>query len=384
MRSRLFATATTLAPILCLPIALSGLLHACGPVFPRGESLVDISNPEEAWDANNDPRRLRDRYVVQYNALPRSGTIRSETPWTDTYWPSYMGGLAQRWNDANGRRGFDYQPPSEAAVRSMNQSQLAKLSPAEKYDIYNGRFDYPFVASERQRTSPDLPSWHGLCHGWAPAALLYSEPNAVSLVGTNGITVPFGSSDVKALLIYVQQARDTRTGSRMLGGRCDIDLSNNPGSARDPQCRDVNAGSFHILLTNTVGLEGTALVADIQRDLQVWNHPLISFSTQMVGETSNIPASAARGTVRILTMNTTVRYVSGLGPSWNPVPASRYPQQISSRVYQYNIELDAGGNIIGGEWATSDRPDFLWTQGAPRFVGYYAAVNDIYRASIGR
>lgn len=374
--------ATSVVPRLLIGFALSGWLSSCGSVLPQRRSLIDLSDPEEAWDANNSPARLGSRYVVQYNALPRSGAIRTETPWSDTYWPSNEAGLAQRWNDSSSASGFDYVPPTEAEVRAMSDAQKAKLSPAEKYDIYNGRFDYPFVANERRRTSPDLPSWHGLCHGWAPASFLYSEPGPVTLLGAGGISVPFGASDVKALLIYAQQARETRTGSRMMGGRCDADLSVDPSRSQEPQCRDVNAGSFHILLTNTVGLEGTPMVADLRRDEQVWNHPLISFASQIVGDTSAIPSTAAPGTVRVITFNTTVRYVSGIGPTWNRVPASRYPQQISSRIYQYSIELDSGGNIIGGDWYTNERPDFLWVQGAPRLAGYYTAVGTIYNASV--
>jgi hypothetical protein len=30
------------------------------------------------------------------------------------------------------------------------------------------------------------------------------------------------------------------------------------------------------------------------------------------------------------------------------------------RVVQYRLEIDRYGNIIGGEWESEDRPDFIW------------------------
>ena len=37
--------------------------------------------------------------------------------------------------------------------------QVAALSPAEKFDIYNKRYDYPTVKTEFYRTSPQNPTW---------------------------------------------------------------------------------------------------------------------------------------------------------------------------------------------------------------------------------
>ncbi|NBX17181.1 MAG: hypothetical protein EBR09_07440, partial [Proteobacteria bacterium] len=65
-----------------------------------------------------------------------------------------------------------------------------------------GRFDFPTVQSERRRTSPAAAAWEGLCHGWAPASLEFNEPEPVTVTGENNIKIPFGSSDIKALLSW--------------------------------------------------------------------------------------------------------------------------------------------------------------------------------------
>lgn len=44
--------------------------------------------------------------------------------------------------------------------------------------------------------------WLTICLQWAPASMFFKQPNPVTITSPDGIKVPFGSSDVKALLIY--------------------------------------------------------------------------------------------------------------------------------------------------------------------------------------
>ena len=92
--------------------------------------------------------------------------------------------------------------PFRSSSAPLPFAPLKALSPAEKYDIFMGKFSYPTVKFEWARTSASHPQWYGLCHGWAPAAIVYDEPNPVTLTGPSGVKVPFGSSDVKALLTH--------------------------------------------------------------------------------------------------------------------------------------------------------------------------------------
>ncbi|MCX6111321.1 MAG: hypothetical protein NTZ90_17130 [Proteobacteria bacterium] len=164
---------------------------------------------KEAWDEVNDPLRLGTDYERNFKMLPLAGAL-DKTPWSDTYWPSYMGGVAYRWNGTPSE-GFAYTAPNAATVAKMTPEELAALSPAEKFDIARGKMDYPLLASERARTRPSSPSWEGICHGWAPAALLYDEPKAVLVDGPGGLKIPFGSADIKALLdLYVGNNAWTR------------------------------------------------------------------------------------------------------------------------------------------------------------------------------
>jgi hypothetical protein len=93
----------------------------------------------------------------------------------------------------------------------------------------------------------------GLCHGWAPASLFYKQPNPVNLPNPDGVIVPFGSSDVKALLTYfVGNYEEAFSTSTYLGERCNYDLDQNPNLGSRPSCADLNAGSFFVQLVNQV------------------------------------------------------------------------------------------------------------------------------------
>ena len=177
--------------------------------------LLGVSAFAERWDSESNPENMG-QYNYHFNQLPQNGRIDdAHMPWSDNYWESDWGGISLRWNtltpeelDPDGgvyvdkRSFFRYTPPSRSEVLRMSKAELAKLSPAEKYDILMGRYDYPTVRSERERTSPNMKDWQGICHGWVPAAINHSEPLPTEASNSDGVVVPFGSTDVKGLLSY--------------------------------------------------------------------------------------------------------------------------------------------------------------------------------------
>lgn len=350
--------------LLCTTMTLS-----CG----RGASTS--SETSEAWDQTNDPMRLGSGYEYRLQFLPTGGNA-AITPWTDTYWPSNQGGIAARW--ITGQSAFSYQFLPREQVLRLTPAQLASLSPAEKFDILNGRYDYPLAVSERQRTDPSVPSWHGLCHGWAAAAINYYEPKSVVVRSVEGLDVPFGASDVKALLTYYQ-GQIARTQQLVLGARCDLDLRRNPQASGLPQCRDVNAGAFHVVIANFIGRSQRAFLADVTRDEQVWNQPVHAYATQVSGYRAPSPGSAF-GTVQEAVVTTTIYYTSEVAPQWQALTHTSGHRN-DSKTYTYTLELNGFGQIIGGQWLTEDRPDFLWLQGAQTFEGYFAGLATVYNAA---
>lgn len=330
----------------------------------------------EGWDANNHPSRLSNQFVVHYASLPLAGKVeRAFHPWSETFWPSFDAGISRRWQTPRVNH-FQYALKSEQEVAAMSFDELKLLSPTEKYDIFMGRFDYPLTTAERSRTSPDARLWDGLCHGWAPAALHFQEPDKVVVRGATGINIPFASSDVKALIIY-NQAIVSDEPVAVLGNRCNAVLSADPAAGRNPECRDVNAGSFHIVIGNMLGIQKKGFVGELERDWMVWNHPVFGFESREVAR-HGPSAGAAPTTSQEVEIETTLHYVTEGSAHYNPVIGT--PSQLDKKiVYRYRLELDSGGNIVGGEWLTDARPDFLWTQPPAPFQGYLEGISKIYR-----
>lgn len=345
-------------------------LMACGQLTsPAGSSL------DEAWDSANDPRRLAGQYVTNFYQLPQGGQT-AVAPWSDYYWASPKGGLAFRWS-AN-QIPIQYQPYSINQIRDLSHEQLARLSPAEKYDIYRGDFGYSLWRSEVQRTAPQREDWAGLCHGWAAASVNFPEPRPVDLIGASGVKIPFAAADIKALLALTQQHRRAPNDSQVLGMRCNMASNGyyNP-IFTVPECRDTNAGAFHIVLSNYVGLQRKSFIFDYAENNEVWNFPVTGFYTRVVGEQGWYPA-AAPGTARILAVQTVMTFIGVGQPTWGQT-GSNTPRQVT---YNYTIELDYMGNIIGGEWLSEKRPDFLWVQSAPQFRDILSGVGTIFNASL--
>ncbi len=351
------------------------LIVGCGRASDETNSKLD-----ETWNQYNDPQRMAGQYVVNMGGLPTSG-FAANNLWSDFYWPSRKGGLANRWTTNIGGNPWNYGLFSFQNLQRMSPQQVAALSPAEKYDILKGDQNYTLTNYERKRNSPNQPSWAGLCHGWAAATINFPvEPGPVTLRSPIGVDVPFGAADIKGLLALVQQYRRGVSDFIGVGQRCNA--VGFPGSSfanfMQPECRDVNAGAFHIIMTNYLGLQRRAFVADVAETSEVWNFPVYGFHSRIEGIQSYY-TNAAPGTAQILRVSSTIQYAGVGSPNWN-----RMGMQTGQISYRYTLELDSSGNIIGGEWLQARRPDFLWMQSAPAFDQYLGDVRGIYEASIAR
>lgn len=167
------------------------------------------------------------------------------------------------------------------------------------------------------------------------------------------------------------------------------------------ECRDLNAGTFHLTLANLLSEAGSApnpprsFVMDITRDEQVWNQPIYSFKSRLGTPTPvsfnghidpNLKYRAA-GTEQIVDVLTDIEYGSENGPMivYEPIHES-----LGRKSYRYTLELGKNGFVIGGEWhpqsssgtgeplsgvaliedlvrlqadghyKTADAPDFIW------------------------
>lgn len=323
----------------------------------------------EAWKGFSTPEIFQSGMIHDFKSLPLEGSIIDGAKgWSGDYWASKRGGINYRWNHPL-REGFDYKSPTKEQAAQMTTQELATLSPSEKYDLFTGRYDYP-LKKEAEGTASKLASdWAGICHGWAPAATFHNEPTPKFVTNPDGIVIPFGSADIKALISYFY-AFHYKADVDQMGLRCFF--GSWMGGARG--CgEDLNAGAFHIVIANKLGLQKEGFMADVERFREVWNQPIVGYKSTVIAENLAPSSSAAKLAVKEMRIATEFFYVDESDPQWNTVHGTK-EQKVSVREYRYRIELDASGKIVGGEWESKQRPDFIWNTDPARpqdFTGIF-------------
>lgn len=339
-------------------------------------SAFAAPNSDE-WNAYNNPFYFSTSFSKTFDALPLNGSVPDDRiPWSDTYWPLNQGMVSFRWNSKNPQN-FSYKSPTLAELRTMSPDQIAQLSPAEKFDIFMGDFTYPTVKQNRKVGDANTPSWRGICNGWAPASLHHREPKPTTVVSKDGIAIAFGTADIKAMLDFYY-AWGPETQATQVGSRCNL-----PGflGALTDGCKDINPGSFHIILANQLGVLHEGFVADVDQGPEVWNQPVYAFESKILETSYTLKDNVARGTTRRVLVSTKMTYSDENDPTWEPV-AGTEDQANATEEYKYWLDLNAAGEIVGGEWL-SRHPDFVWIKPKASFQGYYGAIKDIYIQSMG-
>ena len=511
--------------------AFGTLALVCGSVFlsatagATGWTSFSINDPHwftQYWHPTP--------YNFQFDQLPLSGaTANQNIPWSDSYWPSNRAGMAYRWKE-NQKENMDQDmPPSERQrlffdvhryslneLRSMTKDQIANLSPLEKYSIFIGDYEYKILKNYIDDKSAQDEYWEGFCHAWAPAASHFAEPKPVVRTNRDGIEIPFGTADVKALLIanYNQttsvqmksffgrafkglggflglnkrkkEVADTPETPRFafIGDRCESrfmfrapkikkgkevfgnyidsngmmeteypeylrkyqanalrlittpeaieadeadgspslrDEDGNPSTtfvaeaiaqSHEEGCDDTNAGAFHAVITNQLGIMKESFEFDKTRDKEIWNQPAYRYDSTVLGY-EKPDAQAAPTAVKVVVVKTRLYYADDTDYGWaywystltslfspdknfmdefsryntllmnegETATPRKYPDGIMDYAdYQYKVELDVYGDIVGGSWMTFERPDFLWMMRKLPFSKSYSRVGEIYEA----
>lgn len=309
-----------------------------------------------------------------FNQLPLTGTANSKGKfWSGNYWPMRKGNINYRWNSPR-HETFGYDSPTQDEVIKMSQEEIAVLSPSEKFDLYMGRYDYPLKKEVYTYAHPDAKSWEGICNGWSPATINHNEPTPKTVRNRSGVIIPFGSSDIKALISYYYAFIHKAQTTGQMGRRCPAGRWFN----WDEDCKDdLDAGEFHVFLTNKLGKRSESFLVDIERYKEVWNHPAISYESEIEKE-ENPSRHDPEGTAKVIKMKTRVTYLNGQRTnSWEPVlgtPAQSY----SKREYTYELYLNEKNDVMSGKWTSKDRPDFLWTMSGTRnFQGLLQGLGEL-------
>jgi len=305
-------------------------------------------------------------------------------PWTSSYWPYFAGAMAIRFADPGFPVSDRYSVYANYILGNLGQGPLKHFSPAEKYDLLVGDRNFTMTRimagiGRQFSVNGNVATWMGFCDGWAPASFMVPRPrHSVTVTAVDGQTrIEFLPSDIKALATLLW-ARGSKP-ARFIGSRC------TPRKRRRAACKDTNAGTWHLAVVNQVGASQRSLIMDIDHGYEVWNHPISSyqyrFFNPVTGQESNDiteaktpirdyrPDPYARGRSRRATHLVGVvmqlTYIYEDLP--NALPTDDESRDILKTVsLKYDLELDAAGQIVGGEWYSEIRPDFLWVpeQGA--------------------
>ena len=345
-------------------------------IFVLIMSSISIASTHfEAWKGFSDPEIMDSGFTHELAKLPLKGTIDiNPRGWSGDYWASKKGSINYRWNSQK-PEGFKLKSPSFAEARSMSSEQLSSLAPSEKYDLLIGNYEYPLRKEVEDVASKLSADWAGICHGWAPASLHHHEPTAKVLKNPDGLLIPFGSSDIKALLSYYYAFHAEDETSHQVGLRCFFGRW--LGGARGCD-EDLNAGAFHIVMTNMLGLKGEGFVADIDRFREVWNQPIVAYESEIISSRLAPSEFAAKTAAYELRVRTELFYVDESNENtWNSAFGTDN-QKISSRLLQYRIEVNRENKIVGGSWESDERPDFLWNRSkATQFRGLFSRLPEL-------
>ncbi len=336
--------------------------------FPYGDD--GAGGKSEEWNSANDPIRVDRTFTVTLSELPRSGAA-TRTPWTGDYWATAHDSINRRWDGASslspaekwerafGRTGFAARVTRELGALSVEGAACTRDDQCGAEEA---------CATPRGETSGRcIPTWFGVCHGWAPAAI--AVPQATKAVVKNGVT--FYPGDLEALMSVAWGGEDFRV--KMISERCDDSSSptDSHGRIRAGECQDINPGSLHVVIGNMLGKRGLAIVEDRTANDEVWNQPLTSYKVTKQTVVSEAQAAALVGlsgstytynavATGFVSVEVELRWITESAPSRRPRASSTYTRTTK---LSYVLELDDAGEILGGEWvgrSKLDHPDFLW------------------------
>ncbi len=346
----------------------------------RAEDVVDVLRYDRPadMDANN-----------------LASAALAETPWSDDYWPVYLGVLGHRYADPafpesqTWKENHDYVLASPAAgvVASGVPGAVDGLSPSEKYDLLVGDRAGTLTAAmwaqgqDLLARTGKVETWMGICHGWSPASYMLARPRrTLSLASPDGaLALRFFPSDIKALASLLWASSGPAL--RFVGTRCDEKdpAKDENGRVLADACFDTNPGTWHLAVVNQVGAAGRALVMDATYDYQVWNQPVCGYEYHYWNpERMTFATDLADATVRradfkrdrfakhrgahyasVAGVAMRVRYVGETRPS-HVETDDPGRDRIVVVDYFYDLELDSAGRIVGGEWYVNRHPDFLF------------------------
>lgn len=316
-------------------------------IYPyKPYTTQDIQQRIERMTENKD--FVWDIFEMERRGLTKANATKQ--PWGSSFWPLFQGMVGNTYQNKDStifittllenlfwkENVSDYKKRKEKVhpnIYDLDEKQLAKLAPSEKYDILMGdtSFDLTnrvwkyvenwgrekqwgnehlvyinFHEVEQQGFNPEnyrapkpndlMAFWEGICHGWALGAGLSPRPEkTVEFTLPNGKRLPFYSSDIKALVSLMWANNDIQDFTILEGNKCNkkspdrdkygryIDIKKDPfldpidQEDPTPRCADVHPAVFHVSMMNIMGIEGRSFVLDHNPKAPIANQPVAGY-----------------------------------------------------------------------------------------------------------
>lgn len=329
------------------------------------------------------------RELTSLTEITRLGLNEGRTGldlWSGSYWPIYQGSIAVRYRDPNFIRLINnndqwdkYKELRDKLPLYTYSGKENQLSPAEKYDLLVGDSEmsltkYAWDIGEKNAIAGKVKTWRGICDGWSSATQKMPRPvKSVTLKTPAGLPITFYPEDIKALgsLMYAR----SQGAPIFLGKRC----RNQVIGLFTGACAETNPGTFHRALINRVGNMKKTFIADVSPGGEVWNYPIESYKATFYNvfddsESANFEdvkepftkknsfshsGRRHKNTAAIVGVKLTVNY-RDMRPANLLETDSAGQDKVMTMTYNYDLELDANNNILGGESFSKNLPDFIW------------------------
>ncbi len=259
---------TRILPIFFLSaFALSACTGSGVDVTPPGldKSLTKGGKTDE-WGPSDDPRLFSSTLEYRLDQLPMEGEANN-IPWAASYWPVYEDSINHRWDGSESQsaaekygEAFGIDNIEEKVSSNHGIGSFSHRKSCESSSDCSEPGDGACAKRRGEESGSCIPTWWGICHAWAPAAIM--EPEAKYPVTRNGVT--FKVNDIKALVTLTYN----RSASKFVSLRCnknDDDIEYGPydrPTSDDAECKDTNPGTYHVLLANYLGRMGESFVED--------------------------------------------------------------------------------------------------------------------------
>ena len=327
----------------------------------------------ERWGGQEHPGSLASDFEYRLDHLPTRGAVR-QMPWPGSHWPLVEDGLNAEW-DGPGSMSAIAKYGLATGTRNLEDTVSAyygldayRNEKACRQDAQCPRHKPRCGKRRGRQRGVCVGAWWGVCHGWSPASIAEAEPQHP--VTFNG--VEFKVNDIKALLtLAYTSTRSAQLGIRSETGRFKTDRA---GRAVEDMIRQINPGTFHLVLANQVGLRQTAFSLDRDLPYRVFNHPVAAYevtgATLVDAPTANRLLGVAgryyaytSDAAALYHVTMQVRIVMDTAHNEDGPLVPTIDRYLETKSYTYILEVDRRGRIMGGEWlgkSKLDHPDFLW------------------------